>query len=269
MIPTLRELFSDEYKYLDAGRCVTLSVIGAGGKTSTLFWLADAFYRQGKRVLLTSTTKMYRPAPGSCHHIIIDPQPRLRRENSPSVTALFSREEAETGKVTGFSPQEIDEIHRQGVFDVILTEADGARRLPLKAPAGHEPCIPSLSDCVIALTGGNVLNQPAVEQRIHRWDIFSALTGVSSGERLDCGVFSRFIAHPQGMFKGTPAQARRVWLLNQCYQIDSDLQGALGALLRQNPLLSAVWLGAVQESPPIHTCLRQAIRHTTHPFPDC
>ncbi len=268
MIPTFEALFSDEYKYLNAGKCITISVIGAGGKTSTLFWLAEAFYRQGKRVLLTTTTKMYRPEPGGCHHLIIDPQANPDRKNIPSVTALFSAENAENGKVAGFTPEVIDELHRRGDFDVILVEADGSRGLPLKAPAGHEPCIPFLSNCVIALTGGNVLNFPAVGQRIHRWEIFSALTGVRSGEPLDCAVFSRFIAHAQGMFKGSPPQARRVWLLNQYYQIDNGLRDGLHGLLRHNPSLSAVWLGAVRESPPIHTCLSQPMRRTLL-FPDC
>ena len=44
--------------------------------------------------------------------------------------------------------------------DLTLIEADGARHLPCKAPAEHEPALLSSSDLVIGVTGLSALGQP-------------------------------------------------------------------------------------------------------------
>lgn len=255
MPPTLRELFTEEFQRLDAGESLLISLIGAGGKTSTLYWLAQAFYQQGKRVLFTTTTKMHRPDPLNYHYQLIGTPPIHMRE--PSITAWFSHYQPQDNKVIGPSAASVDELKQRGLFDVILVEADGARGLPLKAPARYEPCIPASSDCVIALTGGQVIDRPANPEQIHRWAIFSALTGVRTGEYLDHRVLRAWLAHPEGMFKGTPPQARRIWLINQFSHFDNPPRSAWQTLLLQTSGLSAIWFGAVQENPAIRHCLQR------------
>lgn len=255
MTPTFRELFSEEFCRLDRGQPLLIALIGAGGKTSALHWLAQAFYRQDKRVLFTTTTKMFLPAPANYHRLLIGQTPTT--SNAPAITACFSHYQPQDNKVIGLPAEQIDELKQRATFDVILVEADGSRGLPLKAPARHEPCIPSSSDCVIALTGGRVIDRPADPQQIHRWAIFSALTGIGAGEILDQRVFDTLIAHPEGMFKGTPPQARRVWLINQVSHCDN---AHWHTLLRPELALSAIWFGAVQETPAIHHCIRRLTR---------
>ncbi|MBL5905615.1 selenium cofactor biosynthesis protein YqeC [Serratia fonticola] len=258
MTPSFRELFSEEYHRLEQGQPLLIALIGAGGKTSTLHWLAQAFYHQGKRVLFTTTTKMYLPTAANYHHLLIGQPPTT--SSTPAITACFSHYQPQDNKVIGLPPEQIDEIKQHGAFDVILVEADGSRGLPLKAPARHEPCIPSRSDCVIALTGGQVIDRPADPQQIHRWAIFSALTGVGAGEVLDHRVFDTLIAHSDGMFKGTPPQARRVWLINQASHCDNQPAARWQPLLRPELALSAIWFGAVQEPPAIHHLIRRLTR---------
>lgn len=58
-------------------RPTVISVVGAGGKTSTLFWLARLFQLSGRRVVITTTTHMFLPdqrwpilfvgSPPDCH----------------------------------------------------------------------------------------------------------------------------------------------------------------------------------------------------------
>ncbi len=57
------------------------------------------------------------------------------------------------GQVVGLGREALDAIHGAGLFDSILVEADGARGKPLKAPAPHEPVLPSRADCVVAVVG--------------------------------------------------------------------------------------------------------------------
>ena len=40
-------------------KTAVVSIVGAGGKTSTLFWLARECIRIGKRVIISTTTQMY------------------------------------------------------------------------------------------------------------------------------------------------------------------------------------------------------------------
>ncbi|WP_283648176.1 selenium cofactor biosynthesis protein YqeC [Hafnia paralvei] len=265
MIPNIDVLFNDVVSNVQNKRAYLISLIGASGKTSTLFWLAQFFAQQGLSVLITTTTRMYRPESSQANPIIIEKDywPTLLQQakvptRPPKIVALFTEYNADTQKVSGITPEQADELNRAHLFDIILVEADGAHQKPLKAPAGHEPCIPLSSNCVIALTGGSVINRPADPEHIHRWPIFAAVCGIKAGDVLQLSVFEKFISHPEGMFKGAPKHPLRIWLINQLYQIDNALLDALNGLLESQPELSAIWVGAVQEHPPITHQLRQS-----------
>ena len=55
--------------------------------------------------------------------------------------------------------------------DYIFVEADGSRRLPLKAHAGHEPVIPPGTSGVIQVVGGSGIGRRVCET-VHRPEIF-------------------------------------------------------------------------------------------------
>ena len=244
-----------------------ISLVGAGGKTSTLFWLANALYQRGARVLVTTTTRMYFPDPRFGAQCIVETDfetglARLKAlDTSPGITALFSVVDEHLQKVAGCLPVEIDRLKASGVADVILVEADGANHLPIKAPAEHEPCIPASSDVVIALTGSEALLSPAQPACIHRWPIFAALTGVKEGEILDAAVFERLLSHPQGMFKNTPPEARRHWLINAHSTGNATKKAATLAMLESIKLadsgLHGLWLGNMRNPNPFtHAWIR-------------
>ena len=67
----------------------------------------------------------------------------------------------EDGKLVGLGREALDAIHRAGLFDIILVEADGSRGKPLKAPAPHEPVLPSKAACVVAVVGAKPLDSPS------------------------------------------------------------------------------------------------------------
>ena len=240
---------------LQQGRPRLVSLAGAGGKTSTLFWLANALYQRGARVLITTTTRMQFPDPrfGDACIVEADFATRLARLDAlgkgPGITALFSLVDERRQKVAGCLPFEVDALKAAGVADVILVEADGAKHLALKAPAEHEPCIPASSDVVIALTGGDVLMRPAQAASVHRWPLFSALTGIAEGDILDAAVFECLLRHPLGLFKNTPAGALRQWLING----HSPLSPATLAMLESIELgpLDGLWLGDMRRANPL------------------
>ncbi|MEH8139508.1 selenium cofactor biosynthesis protein YqeC [Aeromonas veronii] len=255
-LPDIDPLLNSLAKNIDS-HTTLISLCGAGGKTSTLFWLAEYFYQQGKRVLITTTTRMFLPAPSHYRELIIetDPVRQLTRcqalPDGPTLVALFSHLDERTGKVAGPDLRQIDLLKGQQRFDLILVEADGAHHKLLKVPALHEPCIPHQSDWVIALLGGAMVGANAEPAQIHRWAELQALCGIAAGEPLDWALFDRLLAHPEGVFKGTPPGARRIWFINGDYQNEASWLAELIKLQSRHPEIHAIWQGAVRESPPI------------------
>ncbi len=84
--------------------------------------------------------------------------------------------------------------------DLTLIEADGARHLPCKAPAEHEPALLSSSDLVIGVTGLSALGQPLGK---------GCFRAERAAELLDCTMehhiteedLARLIASEQGQQK--------------------------------------------------------------------
>lgn len=232
-------------------RPAVISVVGAGGKTSLLFWLAEVLRASGRRVLITTTTHMFMPvshwpvvfcrAPATLPHASL---------TSP-ILFCFHRWKAIQGKAQGFSPDAIDALAQRSECDVILIEADGSRGIPLKAPDEHEPCIPRSSCCVIAVMGGHVLGAKVGAENVHRWPQFADITGLTPGATLQLSDLVALVRHPQGAFKNVPSGCRRVWFINRFSQCENAI--AQSELLKplQHHDVEAIWLGDIQEYPAI------------------
>ena len=163
-----------------------ISIVGAGGKTSLLYTLAEMFRRgdgdlrlfglepmggmpdNGKakhgvpengsaapRVLVTTTTKILVPDHcGWCADF-----PSVKKEWEAGRYAV-------AGTLTEEYPPNADRLLRKlgplpekefrealAAADVVLIEADGARHLPLKLPASHEPVIRPETTAVLGVAG--------------------------------------------------------------------------------------------------------------------
>ena len=59
----------------------------------------------------------------------------------------------------------------------MLVEADGAKHLPLKAPASHEPVIPETASLVLAVAGLDGIGKP-VSETAFRPERYAAVLGV-------------------------------------------------------------------------------------------
>ena len=123
-------------------------------------------------MLVTTTTRMFRPDPAPGMTVLVEPDFGRRVEalrdrwQGAGIVALFSAFEAAETKVAGCLPAEVDALRAAAVVDTILVEADGARHRLLKAPEAHEPCVPDSSDVVVALTGGLALGARARRIRL-------------------------------------------------------------------------------------------------------
>lgn len=212
---------------LRAGRGDVIALVGGGGKTAVLFRLAAELTAAGMTVVTTMTTKIFvgqmARAPASL--LLEDGASRLA--DLPTMLArhrhvlVGGRIGADREKVEGAPGEIVGRIAAERLADVIIVEADGSRRLPFKAPAGHEPVVPASTTILAPLLGLDALGQPLDAGHVHRPELIASLSGAAPGDPITPELVARVLAHPQGGAKGLPQGARLVPLLNK-----ADLPGA-------------------------------------------
>lgn len=233
-----------------------VAFVGGGGKSSALFRLAEELVAAGKRVITTTTT-----------HIAIEQLARAPTHlRYPEATAeqidaalqqhrhllLTDNSDPATGKVRGVPVTFISTLTQMKLADAILVEADGARKLPFKAPAPYEPVIPAESTLVVIVVGVDVFGQPLDEKHVHRPALVSALSGCPIGAPITPAVVARVVAHPEGGRKGVPTGARVALLLNKTDLLsDWTPVYATAALLRAAPGIACVVACAARSPEPI------------------
>ncbi len=98
-----------------------------------------------------------------------------------------------------------------GLVDVVLVEADGSRRRPIKGTADHEPALPEAVTLVVAVGNVRALGTPVDEEHVHRPEIFSDLTGVGPGQSITPRAFATALA--RGSLAKIPHGARTAALI--------------------------------------------------------
>ena len=152
---------------LGAGRGVT-SVIGSGGKTSLLAALAREL---PGTVVLTTTTHIL-PFAGVPLVTSADAGDVVAALAGSRVVCVGSQAEKDGKLVT----PELGMDVLAALADHVLVEADGSRRLPLKAHAPWEPVIPACSERTVLVLGASGLDHP-VREAVHRSERFCELAG--------------------------------------------------------------------------------------------
>lgn len=164
------------------------AIIGSGGKSTLLKTLGLEHMRAGGRVLLCTTTHMFPVAgvpwdgsnrrldaapwkPGAAHvpGCTCEACAGLARGSICQAGVL----DPETGKLS--APAEpFDQLAQR--FNYVLAEADGSKRLPLKAHAAWEPVIPSGTTNIVWIVGASGFGRP-VDEAVHRPELFCERCG--------------------------------------------------------------------------------------------
>ena len=147
------------------------AIIGSGGKTAMLYALADELSRLG-RVLCCTTTHIRVP-----NHLPVlrDPGREELLRAAEIYPCLCAGSVSEGGKL---GPLALPLEALAGRWDYVLAEADGARGLPLKAHAPHEPVVPACAGRTVLVAGTAGLGRP-IREAVHRPEVFCRLTGRS------------------------------------------------------------------------------------------
>ncbi len=125
-----------------------IAAVGAGGKTTLLKRLAAEYRALGQKPVIITTTHMKIE---DASWFLVDPtweEILTVREREGYVIAGAK---ASDGKIGGLPSDILEAVLRLPC--PVLIEADGARRLPVKIPAKHEPVLLSEVTCVMSVYG--------------------------------------------------------------------------------------------------------------------
>ncbi|MBK5240269.1 selenium cofactor biosynthesis protein YqeC [Clostridium sp.] len=185
--------------YLGLKKSDIISIVGAGGKTTMMFKLAEEL-RGRNKVLVTTTTKIYVPLEDRYDFICTDSEMLQRyihmKENG--IYILGSGVNCEN-KILGLSKKELDELTQH--FDYVLIEADGAKKKRLKAWNDSEPVIYSNTTKTVGIIDIQSLGLIINENNVHRSKLFCELTGAKQGETVQLEHLLKIIINPLGLFK--------------------------------------------------------------------
>ena len=146
-----------------------IAVVGSGGKTTLIKKLAARYRSEGKTVLVTTTTHMFLEE----DTLLTDDADTILqalKETGYAMAGLFDR-----NKIKPLSRETFEAVC--ACADVVLVEADGSRRLPLKYPNATEPVIPEGTDEIIIVCGLNALGQKAKDV-CHRLELVKECLGI-------------------------------------------------------------------------------------------
>lgn len=207
-----------------------VAVVGAGGKTTCIYGLSRRLLAEGATVLVTTTTKIFHPnvdQPGRCR--VMTGNPDCLLDVTPNqkgmIDVLASKEAAGEPKLLGFTREEVEKLRTFRRYDFILVEADGAKQKPVKAPAQHEPVIPTTTDLIIGLIGLSCLGLPLADANAHRATILATITGQTLGSLITLDTLQALILSPAGLLKGAARHSRKLVVLNQADNLALKRQG--------------------------------------------
>ena len=191
---------------LSIGAHELVALVGGGGKTTIMLALG----RARPNAVLTTTTMV----------------------GANQVPSGFVSSGARDGKLIGLTPEAVD-----AMFDdhghahcCVVVEADGAKHRGVKAPASHEPVIPSRTTLVIAVMGADTIDR-VIEDVAHRPMLVAATVGCGPYDRLTPERVAVLHRSERGMRKGVPSTARFVVALTRIGPAEEALAAAVADAL--------------------------------------
>lgn len=184
-----------------------VSMVGGGGKSTLMYFLAEKCAKEGKKVLVYTTTHIFMP--GGCFARTAAEAEKLWTQGN---FAVIGTPIPEKGKLTIPDGAFLDEM--LALADVVFLEADGAKHHPCKVPRDGEPALHSESDVVIAVFGLSAIGKP-LKEVCFRLEEAMELLGVEEDHILTEEDAAEMLSSPMGGRKDVGPRQYCV-ILNQC-----------------------------------------------------
>lgn len=242
---------------LNIQRGEVVAFTGAGGKTSSLIRLGHELLKDGWRVIGATTTRIAIEElgliPGAVNISGTSLRPAAISRALSQHGFIFLYRDVQNGKVIGLEPALISDLMDAVDSDVTLVEADGARRLPFKAPLPHEPVIPESATLCVPVAGVDVVGMPFDEDHVYNPQAMSAQYGYLFGEKVRYPWVASVLRDRELGLRNVPDQARVIALLNKVPRgaTGRNIARLIARLVLREHRIEAVALGAVQNDSPV------------------
>lgn len=214
-----------------------ISIVGAGGKSTTLFTLSRDLTDPDTRIILTTTTMMaeHQVSEPTCWS---DDPIEVMGLLEPGVPLFVVTGEVPE-KATGPTPDAVDRLFLNTPVNFVIVEADGARSMSIKAPADHEPVIPRLSTTVIVVAAIDAIGRP-ISEVAHRPDLVANIVGVGADDTLSIDGAVTVLLSDEGGLKSIPKAARVVIALTKVTPNSEGSANELAAMLAEHRRIERV-----------------------------
>ncbi len=181
-----------------------ISITGGGGKTTTMIGLARYLKACGKKVLITTTTKVASPyLLDYGQDIIFSTNKILTYKPSPSQVVFYANQDESCQKWASPDFAILTQLYPR--YDIIISEADGSRGLPLKIHTQRDPQIHPLTTATISLIGTWAIGKTTTEMTF----------GSTLEKTVDKDYLDWYICSEEGLLKGSKINNRAI-LFNGC-----------------------------------------------------
>ena len=230
----LYQAFDLSFGALAKHKPLCITVVGSGGKTTTIEHLARNWACGGNSVLVATTTKMAHPSyhsyPFDRFYIVDNPDFDQGPEPLSNSVVLYGTDLPQSKKIGKVDDMKLKNVASR--FDYVLIEGDGCRNRPLAYHGMHEPVIPPWTDAVIAVMGLQALGKRLDKQILYNYDMYIK-DYRDDHQMVSCALYHTLMHAPQGVLKHTESFIR-VLFLNQSDTTDDLQVNAMRELVVQN-----------------------------------
>ena len=191
-----------------------IAAAGAGGKTTTLKRLAGEYRQTGQKLIVTTTTHMFRE---DSPLFLEDPSVDEILSLLDKEGCVFAGARAKNGKIKILPADVLDAILQ--LPNPVLIEADGAKRLPAKFPAGHEPVFLPQTTHVLYVFGMDAPGRK-IGEACFRPELMADFLGKSPEDILTPLDIAALAQSGQAGRKGVGAGMRYALILNKADTLD-------------------------------------------------
>ena len=179
---------------LNLGNKRIISFVGGGGKTSCIYNLSKELGALEKKVIITTTTHMFMPK----ENFVLGEDINKVKEALENNNVIVVGNKASEEKIKSMNISFYDELIK--VCDYLLIEADGSKRLPLKAPALHEPVIIHRTEVIVGVVGIDALNK-CISKVCHRPERVSEVLKKNISETINEEDIALLLSSKEGQMK--------------------------------------------------------------------
>lgn len=177
-----------------------ISIVGGGGKTTTMYHFAKKYSEVGKRVIVTTSTHILKNYEFSYFYVDNPDDIRLYyydffKENKICVIGVNASDK----KIKSLGENLLNEI--SFLCDILIIEADGAKGLPIKFQGGNEPVIHSFTDKVVIVTGLDCLYKK-IKDICFRYELAQEIYGWNKEHILNIDDIVKMLTDDKVLRKG-------------------------------------------------------------------